>query len=394
MSGRTAPAACARASRAAISSRSTAAVAVTAARTSIPAPTRASTRSCLGAASRTRWPRKSASAPPGSPPRPELPGAVDEPVQPVVDDRLEQRLLRGEVPVERAGADARAPGDLVERHGDALLGERLLGDLEQPVPVALRVGAQRPSLGHVRPPPARLPRCPAVSGAHSPVRWNRGALFRFIADSTGAPEGLRHARVRLPRPPHPRPRPAPRGRPSTACWPPRPAPTRAHWPTSTRRTSSSRCRSPRPGSIRPAPRPPARSCGPASGRAPRCAATRASTRCACTRPPTPRWSSPSTGSPAGCSRPARGSPSRSRWSSPCATATSSTPATTPTRWRAPRRSAGSRPSSTHWPGAARSPRTPRRTQRRPPRRTPNRPPGRQQPRRPRSPRTTAPRSPN
>ena len=71
---------------------------------------------------------------------------VAEPGELVAVRRLDQRLAGGEVPVERADADAGVLGDRVERDVGAVLGERAHGDLEQPVAVALGVGAQRPAL--------------------------------------------------------------------------------------------------------------------------------------------------------------------------------------------------------------------------------------------------------
>ena len=63
---------------------------------------------------------------------------------PVLDDRPVQILLGREVPVDRARADAGAPGDLVDRHREPLGGEGVVGDLEHAGAVARRVRAQRP----------------------------------------------------------------------------------------------------------------------------------------------------------------------------------------------------------------------------------------------------------
>ena len=60
------------------------------------------------------------------------------------DERLDQHVTRGEVPIQRADADAGTAGDLVERGVDAVLLERLVGDLEQSLAIALRVGTERP----------------------------------------------------------------------------------------------------------------------------------------------------------------------------------------------------------------------------------------------------------
>jgi hypothetical protein len=66
---------------------------------------------------------------------------VVHPVHPALHDRVHQDVAAREVPVERAGADTRALGHLVERGVIPLLAEDLTGGLDQPVPVALRVGA-------------------------------------------------------------------------------------------------------------------------------------------------------------------------------------------------------------------------------------------------------------
>ena len=59
-------------------------------------------------------------------------------------DRRQQRILRREPAEDGAVADAGAPGDLVDAHVDALLGEALGRRLEHAVEVALRVGAEFP----------------------------------------------------------------------------------------------------------------------------------------------------------------------------------------------------------------------------------------------------------
>ena len=69
-----------------------------------------------------------------------LDGLVDA-VDPALHDRVEQRVAVGEVPVERAGADARALGDLVEGGVVALLAEDRSSGLHEAVVVALRVSA-------------------------------------------------------------------------------------------------------------------------------------------------------------------------------------------------------------------------------------------------------------
>src|SRR5262245_57028912 len=53
-------------------------------------------------------------------------------------------MLAGrEMPVERADADLRPLGDLLQRGIDAMLGEGLRRHLDQLVTIALRIGAQR-----------------------------------------------------------------------------------------------------------------------------------------------------------------------------------------------------------------------------------------------------------
>jgi hypothetical protein len=61
----------------------------------------------------------------------------------VVHDRLEQRLLGREVPVQRSRADPGAAGDLVEGDREAVGGERDCRRLDQAIPVAAGVGALR-----------------------------------------------------------------------------------------------------------------------------------------------------------------------------------------------------------------------------------------------------------
>ncbi|GAA3242519.1 hypothetical protein GCM10010468_80250 [Actinocorallia longicatena] len=66
---------------------------------------------------------------------------VAQPGQLVAVGGLDQGLPGGEVPVEGADADARLLGDRVQG-GVAVAGEGLDGRLQQPVAVALCVGAQ------------------------------------------------------------------------------------------------------------------------------------------------------------------------------------------------------------------------------------------------------------
>jgi hypothetical protein len=67
----------------------------------------------------------------------------DEVVHPGRDDRLEQRLLAGEVTVHGAGSDAGAGGDVVQRDGAAGLGERVPGGVQDALSIPPGVGAQR-----------------------------------------------------------------------------------------------------------------------------------------------------------------------------------------------------------------------------------------------------------
>jgi hypothetical protein len=63
------------------------------------------------------------------------------------EQRLDQLVLVAEAAVGGADADARVARDLVEPDVEALLREQRPGGLEQPLPVALRVGAQRAGVG-------------------------------------------------------------------------------------------------------------------------------------------------------------------------------------------------------------------------------------------------------
>ena len=68
---------------------------------------------------------------------------VAQPGELVAVRRVDQRLAGGEVAVQRADADAGLLRDRFERDVRTVLGQHADGDLEQPFPVALRVGAQR-----------------------------------------------------------------------------------------------------------------------------------------------------------------------------------------------------------------------------------------------------------
>jgi len=74
----------------------------------------------------------------------EAPRDGDEVTKPGGDHRLEQLFLGGEMAVDRPRADPGHGGDLVEGNAVAGRGERVLRRAQDLVPVALRVGAQRP----------------------------------------------------------------------------------------------------------------------------------------------------------------------------------------------------------------------------------------------------------
>ena len=68
-------------------------------------------------------------------------GERHELAEPPLEDGLHERVARREVPVERADADARAPGDLLERRLDAAFGEDLAGRGDEQLVIAPRVAA-------------------------------------------------------------------------------------------------------------------------------------------------------------------------------------------------------------------------------------------------------------
>ena len=117
------------------------------------------------------------------------------PLDPVLDDRAEQILLRREVPVDGARADAGPAGDLVDRHRQPLGGEGVVGDLEHAGAVAGRVRAQRPvGFGHITPREwksgAHVPYSRNTTGAHAPVntlprRSHANWTTADIPDQTG-----------------------------------------------------------------------------------------------------------------------------------------------------------------------------------------------------------------
>ena len=61
-------------------------------------------------------------------------------VHPLDDDRRDQVLLGREVAEQRPAADAGALGDLADADIEAAGPEQFLGRVEQPPPIALRVG--------------------------------------------------------------------------------------------------------------------------------------------------------------------------------------------------------------------------------------------------------------
>ena len=75
----------------------------------------------------------------------QLVGALAEDVDLVAVHRLDERLARGEVPVQRADADAGVAGDVLEGDLGAAGGEGGGGGVDQELAVAHRVGAERRS---------------------------------------------------------------------------------------------------------------------------------------------------------------------------------------------------------------------------------------------------------
>ena len=57
-------------------------------------------------------------------------------------DRFDEGVAAGEVAVQRARADGRLAGDIVEAGGGAIAGEDFLCDFKNALPVALRIGAR------------------------------------------------------------------------------------------------------------------------------------------------------------------------------------------------------------------------------------------------------------
>ena len=86
---------------------------------------------------------------PGDEPLPRIGGRAGgrdlrlELVKARVEDRAKQHLLAREAAVERRGPDVGAARDLLHRHLETLLGERLVRGADDAVVVSLRVGAQR-----------------------------------------------------------------------------------------------------------------------------------------------------------------------------------------------------------------------------------------------------------
>ena len=71
------------------------------------------------------------------------PSVVDQLLQPVMDHRLDKRLLRREVAIERPRAHGGPAGNFIQRDGDSLGGEGGGRDLDEPVMVPAGVGSHR-----------------------------------------------------------------------------------------------------------------------------------------------------------------------------------------------------------------------------------------------------------
>jgi hypothetical protein len=69
--------------------------------------------------------------------------ARDRLVHPLDHDRGDQMLLGGEVAEQRGPADSGPLRDLADAHLEPALAEHLRGGIQQPPPVAPRIGAQR-----------------------------------------------------------------------------------------------------------------------------------------------------------------------------------------------------------------------------------------------------------
>nr|WP_203218178.1 hypothetical protein [Nocardia terpenica] len=99
-------------------------------------------------------------------------GMLGHALDAIHDGGVEQRLLGGEVPVDGAGPDARAPGDLVQRHRDALGGKGFPSGREDTLAIAAGIGAQHAALAGRRCPflahGTSLPGISLTSGAVAP----------------------------------------------------------------------------------------------------------------------------------------------------------------------------------------------------------------------------------
>ena len=82
------------------------------------------------------------STPSGAPAVLELVGPNGKTLQVVGDERQYEILPSRKVPVQRADANAAAPGDVVHRGRHTAGHERRMGDLQQPGAVAPGIGAQ------------------------------------------------------------------------------------------------------------------------------------------------------------------------------------------------------------------------------------------------------------
>jgi hypothetical protein len=68
-----------------------------------------------------------------------------QPLRAVEEDRLEQSLLRREMPADRARSNPSAPGYLINRDLQALGGEDGVRHLQHPLPIAPGISPQRPA---------------------------------------------------------------------------------------------------------------------------------------------------------------------------------------------------------------------------------------------------------
>ncbi len=103
-------------------------------------------------------------------------GDRDELADAPLEDGLDECVARREVPVERAGADARAPRDLLERGLDAPLGEHLAGRGDEQLVIAPRV--------------APLPRLLARDACHAAIIPIPEGSLRYLLWSDAWPPNV------------------------------------------------------------------------------------------------------------------------------------------------------------------------------------------------------------